>query len=360
MKTIAYLMYGGRRDYHLELTYSVLSAHHFLRKEADNIQIVLITDSSNRRDDLPVDHIIVGDADLDRWMLGGKYTHAAKYQALISAMDECKGKVLLVDTDTYFTQHPKILFDRIGERQSLMCDYDTPLGEHGEWAELLAKLSGPVVGYTVNANSPMFNSGAIGVDWSFRTRIGEVYDLMTGLYTIDPVFNVEQFAFSAVLAKYTSISVCADALRHYWGFDRRFVHAQIDDIFPEFSRDVFERNVGNLRALGMPAKSLPDRIRARGKRLMRGNNPQYGFAYLSYLCALSSATPKMADAWANTALDALVSKAVVWRNGSRAHVRRDFRKFAAERLDAHLWMRPETRQRWRQYWGDLELADRGE
>lgn len=353
MKTIAYLLYGNRREYHLELTYSVLSATHFLRQKADGIQIVLITTAAGRRDDLPVRHLIIDDAEMDRWTLGGTYTHAAKYEALVRAMDEFRGRVLLIDTDTYFFEHPGTLFERIGPGRALMCDTDAPLGAHGYWSDLLAKVDGPIAGYDVNAASPMFNSGVVGVDWSIRSKIDDVHDLMNGLLAIEPVFNIEQYAFSAVLGAHASLSVCPYSVKHYWGFDRRFVHAQLDELFPEFSKELFERHVGQLRALGMPEKPLLARLRARTMSLLRGNNRQYGFAYLAYLCALSNDNPRMADVWANTALDALASKAVSWREGSLVQVRQDFRDFLSGRLDRHSWMRPETRGRWRQYWDEF-------
>jgi len=352
MNTIVCLIYGNRREYHLELTYSVLSASHFMRKEFRDIRIVLITTAAGRRDDLPVHHIIIDDSEMNRWMLDGKYTHASKYEALVRAMDKFRGRVLLIDTDTYFTRHPGTLFERIGRDRALMHDYDAPLGAHEYWLKLLTKVDRPLAGYTVDAASPMFNSGVVGVDWSIRPKMSDVYDLMTELFAIEPVFNVEQYAFSAVLGTHASLSVCPDVVRHYWGFDRRFVHAQLDGLFPEFSKELFERNVGQLYSLGMPRKPLLDRVRAKAIRLLRKNNKQYGFAYLCYLCSLSSDNAKLADVWANTALDALVSKAISWSEGSLAHVKRDFCEFRSERLEGHPWMRPETCQRWSQYWDE--------
>lgn len=351
--TIVYLLYGSRREYHLELTYSVLSVAHFLRRDPADIDIALITTKEGRRDDLPVRHIFVDDDELRGWMLGGAYNHAAKYGALVRAMDEFQGRVILVDTDTYLTQHPRVLFDRIGTDRSLMCDNDALIGDIEDWAPLLAKTGQPVAGYPINAQSRMFNSGVVGVDWSLRSRLSDVYELMSELYSIAPIFNVEQFAFSTVLDAHTSLSVCPDAVRHYWGFDRRFVHAQIDELFPTFSREAFERHVGTLRHLGIPRKPLLDRIRAKAVRLLRGGTPLYGFAYLSYLCALSSSDDKIAEAWASTSLDALALEGKDRSRRNPRHLQRDFHKFYSERLETQRWMRLETRQRWQKYWNEL-------
>jgi len=352
MKTLLYLMYGNRPEYHRELTYSILSAVKFIGKDSPDIQIALVTTNENRRDDLPIRHLIVDESEMNRWMLGGKYTHAAKYEALVYAMDEFRGQVAYVDTDTFFIAHPEVLFERIGPGRTLMCDHDRTLGELGYWSDLLTKTAAPVAGYTVNASSVMFNAGVLGVDWSMRSRIEDVYDLMAELFAIEPVFNVEQFAFSAVLNTHASLSVCPDVVRHYWGFDRRFVHAELEVMFPSFSKEIFEQNLHQVRALGMPEKPILARLRARALRVFRANNRHYSFAYLSYLCALSRNREGVADVWANTALDALTSRAVNWDKDDLTHVKRDFRDFLPERLDGHSWMKPVTRERWRQYWAD--------
>ena len=155
MKTLLYLMYGNRPEYHRELTYSILSAVKFIGKDSPDIQIALVTTNENRRDDLPIRHLIVDDSEMNRWMLGGKYTHAAKYEALVYAMDEFRGQVAYVDTDTFFIAHPEVLFERIGPGRTLMCDHDRTLGELGYWSDLLTKTAAPVAGYTVNASSVM-------------------------------------------------------------------------------------------------------------------------------------------------------------------------------------------------------------
>jgi hypothetical protein len=340
MKTLVYLTYGNKPEYQLELTYSVLSVVHFMREDPEDIQIALITTAENRRDDLPVKHIIIDETQLLHWTLDGKYSHAAKYFALVRAMDEYRGIVALVDTDTFFMAHPRHLFDRIGPGKSVMCDQELPLAHHSYYAGLLEKTKDGVAGYTVNGASAMRNSGVLGVDWSLRSVMEEVLELMSALHAIEPIHNVEQFAFSSVLERHTTVSVCPDLIRHYWGYDRRFVHVEVAKLFPMYSREMFERRVGEFRHLGMPEKPFLDRLRARLLRLFRGNNKQYSFAYLQYLCALSCRDAVVADAWANSALDAIVSPAVVWEAGELRHMARDFRLFRAERLASHPWLRP--------------------
>ncbi len=355
MKTLLYLTYGNRPEYQLELTYSVLSAAHFMREVPEDIQIILITTPENRRDDLPVKHIIIDETQLFRWTLEGTFIHAAKYFALVHAMDQFQGAVALIDTDTYFTRHPSNLFDRIGPGKSVMHILEAPLSGHSYYAGLLARINGgSVAGYTVNGSSVMRNAGVVGVDWSLRPVISEALDLMLELYAMERIHTQEQFAFTSVLEKHTAVSECADILRHYYGNDRRFIHIQIARLFPEYSKELFERRVGEFRHLGMPEKPFIDRLGARLLRLMRGNSRQYSFAYLQYRCALSCGDDVMADAWANSSLDAIVSPAVTWENGSLRHMKQDFRRFRPEHVDSHAWMQSGTRERWLKYWREHE------
>ncbi len=345
MKTIAYLVYGSQPIYQLELTYSVLSAAHFLRQLPAGIRIVLITDSLHQRLDLPIEYITLGEDDLKRWTLGGSYNHAAKYHALLMVMDRFKGSVALIDTDTYFLAHPNRMFDRISEGRAVMHAEDGYLGEKPYWQRLLNSITAPVAGYAVTASSRMHNSGVIGLHNSARAAIEDVLPLMSELYAIEPVFNIEQYAFTAVLEQHTQLNVCPDVVRHYWGHDRRFCHAHIKSLFPSFERSRFDAHVERLPAIEQPEKPLLLKIAARLKQLQRSAGGDYRFAYLAYKCAMSSSQTAIADAWANVALDSLRES-----GNMESFVKKDFVFFAENSLSNHKWLAEDTRQRWKNYW----------
>ena len=65
-------------------------------------RIALVTDEANRRTDLPVENIVVPPAEFATWTRGGQYQHEAKVHVFMKALDLFKGKVALIDTDTYF------------------------------------------------------------------------------------------------------------------------------------------------------------------------------------------------------------------------------------------------------------------
>ena len=122
--TILYLVFGNKREFQLELTYSVLSTAHFLRSQ--EIRIALVCNPANRRPDLPVEHLVVSDAELNSWIT--QYKYAAKAYALGLGLERYGGSVALLDTDTVFTSNPRDLFRRVGPGRSFMQAEDGVLG----------------------------------------------------------------------------------------------------------------------------------------------------------------------------------------------------------------------------------------
>lgn len=351
MKTIAYLIYGDRPEYHLELTYSVMSALHFLRRNPSDIRIVLVSDDKNRRIDLPIEHIVVEDGDFRRWTLNGRYNHAAKVHALLTVMDRYKGSVALIDTDTWFRKHPDTLFARIDERHSLMQAEDGVLGEHPIWRPLLDAVRGTASGYPVTDESRMGNSGVVGVDYALRPVIEDVLALMTTLHEVRPVFSIEQFAFTAVLERHTEVGVCPDIIWHYWGHERYFCHAQLERLSPRFCGEDFFAHVDDLPSIGYPKKTLLNKLRSRLKQFQRRYGLEYRSAYLAYLSAMSSKDIVHANVWARLALEII--------EGSRPQARfisRDFKLMRPDRLDGHAWLKPDIKQRWKDYWAKALVA----
>jgi hypothetical protein len=345
MNTIAYLAYGNRREIQLELTYSVLSVVHFLGMHSPEYRIVLITDEPNRRHDLPVESLLFSEDEFAKWTRNGAYVHEAKVHALLKALDVFGESVILIDTDTYFRSRPSPLFRQVGPGKSVMQASDGILGQHDEWKPILDRVTHPIFGHSVLSTSPMMNSGVVGVHHSNRNLLTDVLLVIGKLYSIHPVFNIEQFAFSTVLGEKTQLTTCHQVIRHYWGAERRFMHSQISGLFPEFSSENFQRYVLDLPKIGYPRKTMVNKLRARLKTAWRKQSANYRFAYLSYLSALSSAAtnPIHANDWAATCLDML--------EGTGLHsgfIEADFR--CMRNPNAIPWLRAEVKERWSKYW----------
>jgi hypothetical protein len=347
LNTVVYLIYGSNpKEYQLELTYSVLS----LARYKHGPRIVLLTTKANARHDLPVEHIFVEQSEVDHWMGEHRYIHRVKVLALLRALDVFGGKVAYVDTDTYFTAHPDEIFARIGVGRTVMHDYDHPasIGQHKYWAPILEKLPLKWKGYEVTPDSAMNNAGVLGAHISLRPTLDEVIPFIDFLYD-DRVFNVEQFVFSQVFLQNSTVSMCADVIRHYWGHERPFIHLRMRSKFTEYTKEAFEKHLqsGFEPFAGYPAKSWQDRVNARARAWLRGAGANYRWANLAYLSALRTAKkdPELADAWASVSLDALKQ---VENLPSGFAV--DFAEFNPAQLHDMPWLRPNTRDLWCRYW----------
>ena len=346
--TLLYLLYGDSREYHLELTYSIVSAVRHLTP-AENVRIVLMTDRDGRRDDLPVEHLIFTADEFAGWTDNGRYKHAAKGHAYLAALDHLRGKVALVDTDTYFRRSPSELFKRISSTALMHADEGTLEDQWpGYWDKIVEHFgTSGLDGFRITPKSRMFNSGVIGTCSEYhRERLNHVPLLIDRMFEVDPrVHNIEQFAYSLALGNF-GINSCKDVLRHYFGYERRFVHWRLDGMFPEFTRETFDAAVDNYRPVdGFPAKRKMDLALAKAKLLRRRQRKIYGFAYLAYLSAFKETEQGLANAWANASVDALV-----WNKFPSRMVRADFHKLRPDALSRVAWLHPSTRDRWLAYW----------
>jgi hypothetical protein len=357
VNTLAYLIYGSRRDYHLELTYSVLSAIHHRRSDDIDVRIALVTDASNQRHDLPVEHVVFTPLEFAQWTRGGQYHHEAKIHALKKALDVFEGKVVLVDTDTFFNVSPATLFERIAPERSLMHAYEADLGNDRLLSPILKRLAGASVSYEVSPETRLFNSGVIGLDFADRHLLGDVLVLLNQLYAIYPAFNIEQFAFSIVLDRRTSLRDCRDLVTHYYGHSRGFIRAQFADLFAEFSAERFREYASSLPKIEYyPGKGKLDLLKARIRSALRHQTADYRFAYFACLSAQSNAvrSPAHANIWARVAVDLLRQNEF-----AITHVEQDFA--AMKRLNANAWADEDTKRAWNSFWGEVaEAKQRGQ
>jgi hypothetical protein len=355
VNTLVYLVYGSRRDYQLELTYSVLSAVHWARRSGRELRIALVSDAAQRRSDLPVETLTFSPAEFAEWTDGGRYRHAAKAYALLRALDEYQGKVALLDTDTFFKTDPGLLFEQVAPGRSVMHNYERPLGEDRYLNPILQRLRGVHTSYPITASTRLFNSGVIGLDYADRALAEDALALMRELYARYPAFNIEQFAFSIVLDRGSQLTDCTTLVRHYFGHGRGFIHERIAELFPQFSTERFEALVAAPPpSLGeFPKKRPLDQLRARLIALLRRQGADYRFAYLASLSALSCAkrSPGRADIWARVAVDLLRQNEF-----PIAAIEHDFR--AMRSLNERAWSSEDTRRTWGAYWQALGEAQR--
>lgn len=356
MRILAYLFYGNKTEYEWELLFSVYSALRQMRSHPQDVKICVISDRPSL--DLPIDHLTFSPAEFTAWTTSphGVYNHRIKVHALMKVLDHYQSPVALVDTDTYFTDHPAKLFDRISPQKTVMNFEYPPVGEDDLWVPMMEHIRDgiEISGVNISPTSKMFNSGVIGVDPSHRELLERSLAVIDDLYGRSPIFNIEQFAVGVTLHQFTQLSTCEDLLEHYYGPSRSFIHLQISRVFQTFTAASLERQLNHPEPIqvGYPAKALPDKIIARILGLARRWQQDYRFAYLAYRSAFFYA-PQDADyanVWATTALQTLQ---FAGNTRTLNGVQRDFRRFGEGAIESLAWLEPQVKHKWLQFWQQL-------
>ncbi len=350
MKVLAYFLYGDDREYQQELEFSVLSALRFLENQ-DDIVIRVICDSDSIGASLPIERLVFSPAEFADWTRDRTYFFRAKIGALLKAIDHYRCPVALLDTDTFFTDHPARLFDRISPTRSLMHQYESTLSESPEpgWKPILKKIKQQttISGISITPASPMYNSGVIGIDPVHRSLLETALEVLDQLYDISPVFNVEQFAVGAALGQKTMLSDCADIVRHYWGAHQKdFIRVQI-------AKALEQGEAERLLAQSPMFQNLYPKVRKRdriltGLSFFKHRNHNYRRAQLAYRSAVFYAAKDIdyANAWANNALEVL-------KISHHPCDQSDFQHFRQEAIHTLTWLRPSIKRGWIKFWQQM-------
>jgi hypothetical protein len=354
MRTLLFFLYGSvGREYHLELSYSVLSAQQFLRQDPADIRVVFASDRRNMRPDLPAEQLLIEDQMIHEWQLGGTFCHAAKQHVLAYALDLFDAPIILMDADTVFQAHPKYLFDRVGPGRALLNEREHSLVDSSAWRQweaLIQDSGGAVAGYEIAPSTFMYNTGVVGLDPSDAHYMVDAIATMREIVRLCDMFTAEQLATSIVLTQHTEVATCEDLIEHYWGGPRAYYHYQIAKLFPEVMVGEPIKGVeGALpRLQKMPPIKRVNSLLARLKRFQLGGDKEYQFAYVAYRSALSCRhnDPALANVWATMALNILL-----WGAKNRLpKAETAFKDFRPEKLKAQQWMAPQLQQRWQEYW----------
>ena len=239
--TIMYLCYGSGP--HVEETvFSLLTAFKHLPPDTPGYRYVIYTDKEEAFKDLPVEVRPVLSSELNCWMGGAGYIHRRKAMALLDALERFGGKVAFVDCDTYFRRSPKLLFSRIKQGRSVLHVLEAGLRQSG--TDIDAKLDRVLTaGVTLNSsgkmlrfpsNSPMWNSGVIGIAAADRSLLHDLPDLIDRLWEMAGVHHVEQFAVGHLLGV-NKIEECRDVVFHYWAdYLRKPFRARLPHLLHEY------------------------------------------------------------------------------------------------------------------------------
>lgn len=357
MKVIAYFLYGDNKDYQLELSFSILSVLRLLKDNPNKVTISVLSDRKEFTPHLPIDYINVSQGELNEWTQNGKYNHRAKFFALMKLLDYYQSTVIIIDTDTYFIDDPSKLFERVSSQKSLMhCPDNYKIGDIPFWRPIVEKIGHGIEfeGVDVSPQSPMFNSGVIGVDLTNRMLLEKSLRLNDSLYSLSPIFNVEQFAIGTVLNKYTDLGFSDDIVEHYWGIKKNFVHIEISRFLEEFKASPLDTLIAASNTLKLDLyMPLKYRILTRILAFVKHWDDNYRFAYLAYLTALYYASLKdinYANAWASLILNLLVDNQQSSDLHLMSNMKKDFREFRQGKIEALSWIDSRIKNKWIRFW----------
>lgn len=186
------------------------------------------------------------------------FVHRVKIEVLREVAASHSGRILYLDSDAYPRKDLHGLFESIGPGSFVM---DMPDGvldrhqnpEHWRWHRYVEshtiRLGGREV--RIPVSSAMWIAGVIGFPTDAAGLLDDVLEMTEAIYPDFPGWNVEQFAFSYVLAQAGTISASEEYVFHYW--DLRG--------FRDLVSLMFERHGGNLeRLLEVSERILPERL----------------------------------------------------------------------------------------------------
>lgn len=342
------VLYGNNFLYELELFGSLYSAWHHHGNEA--LEVSVLTDRYRASlDEYPfkINQIRISDEEWEAWTSGGKEKHLVKMYTMKKMLEQSVGPVIFFDTDVIFTASLRALVDKIDAHSTLMQAPEGTLGQYPVWSSFVASLSADdsVYAKTISMNSPMYNSGIVGMMPEHAPLMKEAIELAEGLYSRQSIFNIEQFATGKILSERTQLSTCETEVLHYWGWRRKFIHIEIERLRSRISGASWEDGVGIDVIQTSPVVNLADRVLTFFWGLLHRDDQQryLRFSYLSYLSSLRSAQDApIANAWLENSL-AFIAKYVDAngenKNGVNIHFLNNFASnppawLSAENLNA--------------------------
>lgn len=229
-QTILYFCYGPVALYD-QAAFAILSLLHICGGKPDAMRIVVYCDRPEAFAGLPVETVLVGVAQLDAWLGGSDYIHRRKTCVIVDALTRYGGKVIFLDTDTYWTGAPARLFARIAPGRACFhiregflrftgTPFDAALAQQLATHDYRLASSERVM---IDSLTPMWNTGVVGLHAEDTALMHEALALSDALWRdADPtgaygakIHHAEQFAMGYVF-RMQRLREAGDCVYHYW------------------------------------------------------------------------------------------------------------------------------------------------
>lgn len=304
------ICYGTDPLYRLELFGSVLSAISLSDDWRENLEITVFTDQESLDLPFPINTLSISNA-LEKNRTGTPaVAHLVKTFCLQESLELYQEPIIYFDTDILFKAPPRQLLEYVSPTDVLMNAHEGLLEVHPDWKKLSEYMESDQFQGHLSRKSPMYNSGIVGICPEHMPDLEKAVELARELYQVDPVFNVEQFTTGVSLAERSTVHTCEEEIHHYWGWERKFIHielARFRERFADLSGDELIKAYQKSPVRRDPDIHVLDRARTKARAVMGGWSADYRFAYLCYLSSIraSKSDPEIANAWAQSAVDAL-------------------------------------------------------
>jgi hypothetical protein len=224
----------GRENEYKRAILTVLSfyAHCSLPKE--QTRVLFFTDQpeyfSNYLQGLPVEYVLLTPEKIKQMRGEIDFLHRMKIAVIEEAFNKAEGNILYADSDTFFINDPAFMLDQLTPAKSFMhlLEYpfeslrDFPLPT-GKTARAFVHLIENKVFYgadgreiKLSTQDISWNAGVMMFHSSHARFIPDVYALTDQFYPETSNHASEQFAFSIMLQKNTTINACDNVIYHYW------------------------------------------------------------------------------------------------------------------------------------------------
>ncbi len=227
---LLYFCYGAPAIYD-QAIYSILSLLHVAGGIQADCRVVAYCDRPEAFAALPVDVVPLDAATLDGWLGDSDYLHRRKTCAIIDALERFGGRVIFIDSDTWFRRSPAPIFRRVGPGRACFHLCEGLVHATGTPTDMALARQLAAHDYRLPSGTPvridrrtrMWNTGVVGVDASDIGRVRDALALSDAIWAdADPagaygkkIHHAEQFAMGYAFRD-CRLSEAADCVYHYW------------------------------------------------------------------------------------------------------------------------------------------------
>jgi len=225
--------YGSEAEYKRAI-FSIWSFYAYVKLPIEQTQVILFTDHpdyfSVYLKELPVKYILLTPEKLKNMRGKIDFVHRVKIAAIDESFNYCSGNLLYIDSDTFFIDDATPILKRISANHTFMHKNEYQLKElkslklpAGEtfhiWYDYVMSKSFQLTDGTtiqISPNQSSWNAGVIILHLSHRALLRDVYSLTDDFFPHTQNVGCEQYAFSIVLERNTSVEPCENFVYHYW------------------------------------------------------------------------------------------------------------------------------------------------